>query len=74
MSFPLREYVCVDGWGATVRHLAPLSLAVYLSFPLARSLSGYNYANTMYIAVAPEAWGVLKAPRSFSPVTVFGCY
>lgn len=28
----------------------------------------------MYIAVALEAWGVLKAPRSFSPVTVLGCY
>lgn len=54
--------------------LLPLSLyfSVYLSFSLA--LSGYNYANSMYIAVALEAWGVLKAPRSFSPVTVLGCY
>lgn len=50
----------------------PLSLSPCLSVSLA--LSGYNYANSMYIAVALEAWGVLKAPRSFSPVTVLGCY
>lgn len=53
-----------------------LSLTPSLSVDLSPSLylSGYNYANSMYIAVAPEAWGVLKAPRSFSPVTVLGCY
>lgn len=44
------------------------------SLSLSLSLSGYNYANSMYIAVALEAWGVLKAPRSFSPVTVLGCH
>ena len=63
MSFP-----CV--WTDT---LAP----AYLSFPPLLSLSpsqGYNYANSMYIAVALQAQGVLKVPRSFSPVTVFGCY
>lgn len=59
--------------------LLPLALlSVYVSFSLSLSrslsLSGYNYANSMYIAVASEAWGVLKALRSFSPVTVLGCY
>lgn len=77
-------YVCVEGWwvggGLLSQHLCCLSLSfshslsVCRSFSLSLYLSGYNYANSMYIAVAPEAWGVLKAPRSFSPVTVLGCY
>lgn len=68
MSF--RKCVCV--WrGGGYCHITNTFAA---SLSLSLSLSGYNYANSMYIAVALEAWGVLKAPRSFSPVTVLGCY
>lgn len=59
--------MCVEGWDGVQG-----GLSHYNTFTV--SLSGCNYANSMYIAVALEARGVLKAPRSFSPVTVLGCY
>lgn len=62
--------VVAGGLLSHYKHLCCLSLSLSLSV----ALSGYNYANSMYIAVALEAWGVLKALRSFSPVTVLGCY
>lgn len=76
MSFHV--YVCVRGASGVdfcyITNTFAASVFLDVSFSLCFSLSGYNYANSMYIAVTPKAWGVLKAPRSFSPVTVLGSY